>query len=118
MPRKPKQPCAYPSCPELSDGRYCEKHRQKLDRDYNRYKRDEDSKVFYNSRAWRGLAARQLKREPLCAECLRAGRITPAKIADHIKPIREGGARLDKENLQSLCRACHNRKHGQGASNP
>lgn len=27
MPRKPKSPCRYPGCPNLSDGVYCEKHR-------------------------------------------------------------------------------------------
>lgn len=77
----------------------------------NLYKRDEGSKRFYNSKAWRRLAAIQIKREPLCAECLKVGRITPAQIADHIYPIREGGQKYDLDNLQSLCRACHNRKH-------
>ena len=112
MPRKPKQPCAYPNCAELTDGRYCEQHRRQVNNEYNRYTRDEDDKNFYNSTAWRRLSRIQLRREPLCAECLRAGRITPAEIADHIQPIRDGGARLDSENIQSLCRACHNRKHG------
>lgn len=27
MPRKPKRPCRYPGCPNLSDGVYCEVHR-------------------------------------------------------------------------------------------
>ncbi len=111
MPYKAKKPCAYPNCPELTDGRYCEKHKPQAEREYNRYGRDGDSKSFYNSKAWRRIANAQLKREPLCAECLKEGRVTPAEIADHIQPIREGGARLDMENLQSLCRACHNRKH-------
>lgn len=26
MPKKQKRPCSYPGCPELTDGRYCEKH--------------------------------------------------------------------------------------------
>jgi hypothetical protein len=29
---------------------------------------------------------------------------------DHVVPIQRGGALLDESNLQSLCRACHNRK--------
>ena len=111
MPYKPKKPCAYPNCPELTHERFCDRHRQQAAREYNRYGRDEDSKRFYNSPAWRRVAALQLMREPLCADCLRAGRAQPAEIADHIQPIREGGARLDRENIQSLCRACHNRKH-------
>jgi 5-methylcytosine-specific restriction protein A len=113
MPYKPKHPCGYPNCPTLTDEAYCEKHKPKVNRDYNRYIRDEDSKSFYNSAAWRRLARLQLRREPLCAECFKAGRIQPAEIADHIQPIREGGARLDRENLQSLCRSCHSRKHGE-----
>jgi DNA-binding Xre family transcriptional regulator len=32
-------------------------------------------------------------------------------IANYIQPIKQGGTRLNIENLQSLCRACHNRKH-------
>lgn len=26
---------------------------------------------------------------------------------DHIRPLREGGARLDAKNVQPLCRRCH-----------
>ena len=111
MPRKPKRPCAYPNCPELTEGMYCDKHNKQVNKEYNKYKRDEESKRFYNSKAWRRLAALQIKREPLCAECLKAGRITPAAIADHIRPVREGGQKYDIDNLQSLCRACHNKKH-------
>jgi 5-methylcytosine-specific restriction protein A len=112
MPYKPKRPCNFPGCPELTERGYCEKHKPQVTRDYNRYGRTEDSKKFYNSTAWRRLAAAQIKREPLCAECLKSGRVQPAEIADHIKPIADGGARLDKDNLQSLCRGCHNKKHG------
>ncbi len=111
MPYKPKSPCCYPGCPELTHERYCEKHKGQAAREYNRYARDDNSKKFYNSSAWRRLAAEQLKKEPLCVMCLKEGRARPAEIADHIKPIREGGAKLDIDNLQSLCRACHNKKH-------
>jgi 5-methylcytosine-specific restriction endonuclease McrA len=44
--------------------------------------------------------------EPFCAECGR-----PGAVADHIVPIEAGGADLDMSNLQTLCNACHNRKH-------
>ena len=112
MPYKPKSPCGYPGCAELADGRYCEKHKRQVSSNYNRYTRDEDSKRFYGSKAWRRLAKMQLVRQPLCALCYSLGRITPAEIADHITPIKGGGARLDMSNLQSLCRGCHNKKHG------
>jgi len=111
MPYKPKSPCCYPGCPALTNERFCDSHRQQAAQEYNRYGRDEDCKRFYNSKAWRRLAREQLRREPLCAECLKAERVQRAEIADHIQPIRNDGTRLDRENMQSLCRACHNRKH-------
>ena len=67
---------------------------------------------FYGSARWRRLRDYFIARHPLCAECLKNGVITPAVIVDHIVPIAEGGAELDESNLQSLCPACHNRKHG------
>ena len=65
---------------------------------------------FYQSTAWRKLRALKLEQEPMCEECLKAGRLTPAQMVDHIVPINKGGASLDIENLQSLCNACHARK--------
>lgn len=42
--------------------------------------------------------------------CKAKGRVTPATEVDHIVPLRQGGARLDRSNLQSLCRPCHAQK--------
>jgi 5-methylcytosine-specific restriction protein A len=53
--------------------------------------------------------ARLLKREPLCRMCKAAGRTTIACIADHIKPLAEGGSR-DESNLQPLCKPCSDAK--------
>lgn len=66
--------------------------------------------AFYQSTAWRKLRAVKLAREPMCEECARQGRVTPAQMVDHIIPINKGGAPLDVDNLQSLCNACHARK--------
>ena len=110
MPRKPKIPCAYPGCPELVDGTYCEKHKKKRDSEYNKYSRDEFSKFFYKSKEWIILRAEQLKLHPFCEECLKQGKVKRAKIVDHIIPIKQGGAKLDLANLQSLCWSCHSRK--------
>lgn len=41
-----------------------------------------------------------------CVQCGRAGRLE----CDHIRPIKDGGARFDLANLQTLCRDCHFRK--------
>ena len=42
MPRKPKRPCSYPGCPNLTDGRYCPEHQQKVNSNYEKYGRDLD----------------------------------------------------------------------------
>ncbi|MCK4624021.1 MAG: HNH endonuclease [Phycisphaerae bacterium] len=47
-----------------------------------------------------------LARDPICRICKRK----PTTEADHIVPIREGGARYDLANLQGLCKPCHSRK--------
>ena len=65
---------------------------------------------FYQSTAWRKLRAIKLDENPMCEECARSGRLTPAQMVDHIVPINKGGAELDLDNLQSLCNACHARK--------
>lgn len=41
---------------------------------------------------------------PCCALC--GG---PASMVDHVVPLNSGGARLDPDNLRSLCRDCHAR---------
>jgi len=56
------------------------------------------------------LRAQLLKQEPLCRLCLAKGRVTPATIADHIRPIAVGGAIHDINNLQPVCAECHNEK--------
>ena len=106
MPWKTKKPCAYPGCPALTHERYCEQHKRIVDKQYNLYGRDKDSQAFYESTAWRRLRRIKLQKSPLCEECLKV----KATTADHIIPIKQGGAALDITNLQSLCISCHGRK--------
>lgn len=42
----------------------------------------------------------------MCEHC----QVRPSRLVDHIVPLRAGGARLELENLQALCVACHARK--------
>lgn len=58
------------------------------------------------------LRAQLLAREPLCRLCLRKTppRHTVATIADHIKPLSQGGAMHDINNLQPVCEPCHQAK--------
>jgi len=51
--------------------------------------------------------AKQVKREePICRRCRRE----PSAEVDHIIPLSLGGERLDRANLQPLCKTCHSRK--------
>ena len=109
MPHAPKRPCRYPNCRNLCEPgkQYCRVHTNQQMREYNAYNRDKEAQAFYNSKAWRSTRLQQLRSQPLCEECLRNNRITPATLVDHIIPIKDGGARLDFNNLQSLCQVCH-----------
>ena len=68
----------------------------------------------YDAR-WRRARKAFLQRHPLCAECMKEGKLTPATVVDHIVPHR-GDPRLfwDEKNWQPLCKDCHDRKTGQG----
>ena len=105
MPRKPKRPCSYPGCAELTDGRYCEKHQKEMDAIYNKYGRDPETRKRYG-RTWKRLRDRYIAEHPLCEECQKAGRLTPAEEVHHIIPLSKGGTNADS-NLMSLCKQCH-----------
>ncbi len=64
------------------------------------------AKVY--DRNWQKLRRIQLKKDPLCFFHRKAGLLVRATVADHITPIREDASkRLVQENLQSLCKECH-----------
>lgn len=68
---------------------------------------------FYKSGEWKALRKKALERDLyLCQECKKVGKITPAKIVHHVKPIRVSDAdKLKLENLETVCVACHNFLH-------
>ena len=105
MPYKPKRPCSYPGCSRLTDGRYCEEHRQIAERHYNKYQRDPDTNQRYG-RAWRRIRTCYIQAHPLCEQCEKEGRLTPAEEVHHILPLADGGTH-DAGNLMALCKSCH-----------
>lgn len=111
MPYKPKRPCAYPSCGRLveSGEQYCTEHKRLIDKQYNKYKRDPNLSKHYG-RAWKLIRDRYISLHPLCEECQKEGRITPAKEVHHILPIKKGGTH-SRNNLMSVCQSCHNKIH-------
>ena len=109
MPRKPLRPCAHPGCPKLVDGRFCPAHDKQDMREYNRYRRDPETRKRYGS-AWRKIRARYIALHPICEACLREGRYTPAEHVHHKIELSNGGTH-DDENLCSLCKHHHSSIH-------
>ena len=107
MPRIPDHPCSHPGCPRLvpREKKYCEEHTAL---------HPEESRSAggrgYGSR-WNKARKRFLEKNPLCAECLKAGRYVKATDVDHIVPHR-GDPKLfwDEGNWQALCHRCHSVK--------
>ena len=117
MPQKMLKPCFKQGCPNLTREKYCAKHAHLEEADrratqafYNKTARDPEAQRLYESPEWRRLRAIYFKRNPLCEVCYAEGRITPAVICDHKVEIKDGGAKLDIENVTAMCRACHNKK--------
>lgn len=65
---------------------------------------------FYVSREWRAMSKQVRQEEPFCKICESKGIVTLTEVADHIVSIKNGGAKLDRSNLQGLCRPCNNAK--------
>ena len=105
MPYKPKRPCAYPGCPKLTDGRYCEEHQKIVTAHYNKHERDPASRKRYG-REWKRIRDRYIAAQPMCEECRKAGKVTPAAEVHHIRPLSKGGTHAEG-NLMALCKPCH-----------
>jgi 5-methylcytosine-specific restriction protein A len=114
MPLKAMRMCSHPGCSELTRGARCEVHQR--ERKQQEYRERENPWLhMYHDPRWNnpdwGLRAQQLRKEPLCAECLKEGRVTVANVVDHVKK-HGGDAALfyDPSNLNSLCKRHHDVK--------
>jgi 5-methylcytosine-specific restriction protein A len=83
-------------------------------RDYDRGRRDEVAKAFYNSRAWKSIRQVKLSSTPLCEPCQELNVLRPATTVHHIKPARDfPELRLSIDNLESNCESCHSSHHAR-----
>lgn len=105
MPKSAPKPCSHPGCGVLvRDGsNRCQKHQ-----------RPDWSKKPTATKRVTGRKLQQLRhelfsRDPLCAECVRHGRLTLATQRDHKIPLAEGG-QDSEDNVQGLCKPCHEEK--------
>ena len=103
MPYAALRPCTYPGCSELVQRGRCARHPYEDAHEH-------ESQRLYNTRAWKRRRAAQLRKEPWCAECLRANVYTPATEADHVVPHRGDPVKFFTGKLQSMCKACHSGK--------
>lgn len=109
-------PIQYKACPSCGKKisrslRQCEECEAKSQKNYNTNRRDKDMQKFYQSKEWRAVRALVLSRNPLCAMCDH-----PADVVDHVIEIRDGGAKLDINNLRGLCHYHHNKKSAEEKS--
>jgi 5-methylcytosine-specific restriction protein A len=108
VPTAALRPCVEPGCPELVPSGRCAVHQTA------RYRKVERTRGTAKERGydkdWRRVRDDVLRDEPCCRLCAPA--VSLAVEVDHVKPLAQGGARLDRRNLQPLCRPCHQKKTG------
>jgi 5-methylcytosine-specific restriction enzyme A len=86
--------------------------RPERQRFYDATKRNKESKDFYHTAAWLKARAIKLNLNPLCELCFQEKRLVAATVVHHkIEIAVDPYLRLDTNNMQSLCSACHNRVH-------
>lgn len=96
--KQPNERC--PRCKPLSDIEYNKTKRDKVTYD-----------EVYNSSRWKKLRELVKQRDKgLCQPCFKQNRVEIGVIVDHIVEIKDGGAKWDIDNLELLCRSCHNIK--------
>lgn len=123
MPVNPRPYCAYPLCGRQAEyeSSYCSIHNKKDVESKGSSMasgiashapdiRPSASKRGYN-RTWNKVRSIKLADNPLCEECIGVGIVKQAEEVHHIKPVADyPELRLAIDNLQSLCKLCHNKK--------
>jgi len=104
MPYKSRRRCRHPHCPELVNAGevYCPAHRPVR----------KNASAYYDRR-WQKVRALYLSKHPLCADCEKNGRLTPATDVHHIVKPGDGG-NDSENNLMGLCRPCHSARTARG----
>lgn len=110
MPMRLKTPCRQPGCPHLAEPGVsrCPEHQAR----YERRRRQEYEAERAPARergydaTWERARRMYLARHPVCERCGR-----PATLVHHQQRLVDGGARLDFDNLEALCAACHQEHH-------
>lgn len=94
-----------PGCSNLvsaGEGGYCPQHKPVR----------QNASAYYDRR-WQKVRALYLSNNPLCADCEKNGRLTPAVDVHHIIKPGDGGSDYDN-NLLGLCKSCHAKRTAKG----
>lgn len=80
------------------------------------YRNNPDIAIKYKSKRWQKLRQLKLNTNPLCERCLKNGIYNAAEIIHHKEYINDKNYNDDNvffniDNLESLCRRCHNEEH-------
>jgi len=87
------------------------RHSRIRSQQYERQPSRQADKNFYSSKRWMSVRRLKLSLNPLCEDCYQLGRVEPAKDVHHRKERKDfPDLAYDLENLQSLCKPCHNGK--------
>lgn len=115
MPRKPPSPCKFPGCPKATNRKsgYCLPHEEKVSSQKYAEDREKGIKRSYTTRE-RKASKMHLREYPLCDICQQDGRTVAAEIVHH-RDLDHSN--YDEENLQSLCKHCHEALHAPGRFN-
>ncbi|MBB6011890.1 5-methylcytosine-specific restriction endonuclease McrA [Aquamicrobium lusatiense] len=81
--------------------------RQQQRRLYDQTRDKQEWRGWYKTARWQRRREAQLRDEPLCVMCQKAGRLTPATVADHVERHNGGYDLFWYGPLQSLCAPCH-----------
>lgn len=86
--------------------------------EYDVNKENDNYHYVYNTGRWRKLRLNFLMNNPLCKRCLDKGIISSAVEAHHIIPLssakdidRKLEIGFDENNLEGLCKECHQEHH-------
>lgn len=114
VPKRPPTPCRKPGCPQLVPlPGYCAVHRRAdvARRSTDNRRAHPAETALYHTARWLHERRLHLQQHPLCAECMRAGRLAGGTQVDHVIP-HHGDLELfwRQANWQSLCASCHSRK--------
>lgn len=113
--------CAKSGCNALIsvNSQYCKKHINYYSREYDKLRMKNeltrDYRLFYHSKEWRQLRQVKLARNPLCENCLLKHQNTLSTDVHHIDDVfNHWSERLNYDNLQALCKPCHEKIHKLG----